>query len=197
MTIRQYFTPMDFEHTKSLWSTTLKPGMEKALKGSNEKDSFEELYRSAFTMVFNGHGQELYQNIQKLIFEYLVEKVRPKLAESSSATFLVTLKQTWDDYEKSMLDIGKMLGYMNRVYITEKKLEPVYDLGLRLFRENIILFSTTREYFNNALREMMIREQHGEILDRTTINDISLMLTKLNINEADFYDEDLQTWCLQ
>ncbi|CAF3903178.1 unnamed protein product [Adineta steineri] len=86
---------------------------------------------------------------------------------------------------------------MDRDYVSKENLESVYDLGLRLFRKDIILFSTTREYFNNALREMMTRERHGEILDRTTINDISLMLTKLNINEADFYDEDLQTWCLQ
>ncbi|CAF1040420.1 unnamed protein product [Adineta steineri] len=148
-------------------------------------------------MVLHRHGQKLYENTRELILEHLVEKVRPKLAKSSSTEFLVTLKQTWNGYEKSMDMIRCILMYMDRVYVPKENLEHVYDLGLRLFRENIILFSTTREYFNNALREMMTREQHGEILDRTTINDISLMLTKLNINKADFYNEDLQTWCLQ
>ncbi|CAF1040439.1 unnamed protein product [Adineta steineri] len=189
-------TTIDFEHTKSLWSTTLKPGMEKILTGSRVY-AFDMLYQDAYLMVLHKHGQTLYENTQKLIHDYLVEKVRPKLAESSSATFLFTLKQTWNDYRTSMLYIGNMLRHMDQRYVPEKNLESVYDLGLRLFRENIILFSTTREYLNNAFREMMTREQHGEIIDRTAINDISLMLTKLNINKADFYDEDLQTWCSQ
>ncbi|CAF0980022.1 unnamed protein product [Adineta steineri] len=148
-------------------------------------------------MVLHKHGQTLYENTRELILEHLVEKVRRRLAGLSSTDFLVTLKQIWNDYERSMVMIPCILMYMDRVYVLEQKLEPVCDLGLRLFRENIILFSTTRQYFNNALREMMTRERHGEILDRTTINDICLMLTKLKINKADFYDEDLQTWCLQ
>ncbi|CAF1040474.1 unnamed protein product [Adineta steineri] len=197
MRIRQFFNAMEIQSIDPLWSNSLKPGIEKLLSGFYNEPNFDELYRAAYTVVLHRHGQKLYENTRELILEHLVEKVRPKLAGLSSTEFLVTLKQTWDSYEKSMDMIRCILMYMDRVYVLEQKLEPVYDLGLTLFRENIILFSTTREYFNNALREMMTREQHGEILDRTTINDISLMLTKLNINKADFYNEDLQTWCLQ
>ncbi|CAF1173958.1 unnamed protein product [Adineta steineri] len=188
---------MDIQSIDPLWSNSLKPGIEKLLSGFYSEPNFEELYRAAYTLVLHGHGQKLYEKTRELIIEYLVEKVRPKLAGSPSTEFLVTLKQIWNDYERSMVMIRCILMYMDRHYVSGQRLEPVYDLGLRLFRENIILFSTTRQYFINALLEMMARERHGEIIDRTIIKDISLKLTKLNINETSFYNEDFQTLCLQ
>ncbi|CAF0979988.1 unnamed protein product [Adineta steineri] len=196
MRIRQFFNPMEIQSIDPLWSKSLKPGIEKLLSGFYNEPNFETLYRAAYTVVLFKHGQALYEKTRELIREHLNEKVRRRLFGLSSAEFLVTLKQAWDSYEKSMDMIRCILMYMDRVYVPERRVECVYDLGLSLFRESI-LFWTTRQYFTNSLLEMMTREQRGENIDRQVIEDISLMLTRLNINEGDCCDEDLQKKCFR
>ncbi|CAF3903194.1 unnamed protein product [Adineta steineri] len=158
MRIRQFFNPMEIQSIDPLWSKSLKPGIEKLLSGFYNEPNFETLYRAAYTVVLFKHGQALYEKTRELIREHLNEKVRRRLFGLSSAEFLVTLKQAWDSYEKSMDMIRCILMYMDRVYVPERRVECVYDLGLSLFRESI-LFWTTRQYFTNSLLEMMTREQ--------------------------------------
>jgi hypothetical protein len=86
---------------------------------------------------------------------------------------------------------------MDRVYVTSKRLEPVRSLGLTLFRDNVVLVSTTRELFRNTLLEMMAQERRGGVVDRTAVKDTCQMLTTLGTDKRCFYGEEFETLCLQ
>ncbi|UJR17761.1 hypothetical protein I4U23_004659 [Adineta vaga] len=87
---------------------------------------------------------------------------------------------------------------MDRIYARAQNLLSVRDLSLKLFRENIILYPLIhRQYFKNALLEMMAQERQGEIIDRTIMKDNLNMFTQFNVIKDNFYDEEFQSLCLQ
>lgn len=59
-----------------------------------------------------------------------------------------TLKKLWDDHTTAMIMIRDILMYMDRVYVAQSHLTPVYNLGLTIFREEII----DQTQINNYLR---------------------------------------------
>ncbi|UJR18678.1 hypothetical protein I4U23_005585 [Adineta vaga] len=188
------------EHPQSIysaWSDSLKPAIEKLLNGFSDGLIFEELFRITYAMVLGNHGEKLYQNTQQLIHKHLVEKVRPKLIELPLAEFLALLKLEWDKYNKSIIMIRDILGYMNRIYVPVKNLESITDLGLRLFRDDIILFSTRQRCFMYALLEVIANKRRGELIDGTTIQEMSHFFTKFNVQEYNLCNEEFETLYLQ
>lgn len=52
--------------------------------------------------------------------------------------FLQTLNQAWVDHQTSMVMIRDILMYMDRVYVTQNDVDNVYNLGLIIFRDQVI-----------------------------------------------------------
>ena len=56
--------------------------------------------------------------------------------------------------------------YMDRVYVQQHNVDPVYNLGLAIFRDEIIRFGTLGDTLRNILLKMIAAERGGEIIDK-------------------------------
>ncbi len=54
----------------------------------------------------------------------------------------------------------------DRVYVTQNEEVTVYDLGLTLFRDEVVHHSLVKEHLQSTLLAMVAQERRGEIVDR-------------------------------
>lgn len=54
------------------------------------------------------------------------------------------------------------------MYVTQNEAVNVYDLGLMLFRDEVLHHSLIRERLKTTLLAMVAQERRGEIVDRYT-----------------------------
>ncbi|CAH2351754.1 cullin-3 [[Candida] railenensis] len=115
--------------------------------------SYEQLYRKAYILVLRKQGSRLYENVTQLIVKHLLERreaLLAKLSKESGGEFLKTLLSEWTEHLQSMKFISDVLMYLNRVYVKERKKLLIYDLGIQLYKENLI------KYNNNEVGEKLI-----------------------------------------
>ena len=65
-----------------------------------------------------------------------------------------------------MVMIRDILMYMDRVYVQQHKVENVYNLGLSIFRDQVVRSPKIRVHLKTTLLDMVARERRGEIVDR-------------------------------
>jgi cullin 3 len=58
------------------------------------------------------------------------------------------------------------LHLQDRVYVQQNNVDNVYNLGLILFREQIVRHQSVRKYLRETLLSMVARERQGEVIDR-------------------------------
>lgn len=127
---------MDEKYVETIWAS-LKNAIQEIQKKNNSGLSFEQLYRNAYNMVLHKHGHRLYFGLRDVVKEHLEEKVRKDVLESLHNNFLPKLNQAWTDHQTSMVMIRDILMYMDRVYVQNRDVENVYNLGLILFRDEV------------------------------------------------------------
>jgi cullin 3 len=187
---------MDEKYVISIWEM-LKNAIQEIQKKNNSGLSFEELYRNAYTMVLNKYGEKLYTGLKEVVTEHLVHKVRRDVLESLNNNFLSVLNQAWNDHQTAMVMIRDILMYMDRVYVQTYNLEPVYNLGLILFRDTVVRYPQIKHHLRQTLLEMVYKERRGELTDRSAIKNACQMLMALGNNSRSVYQEDFEEPFLQ
>ncbi|AES96670.1 putative cullin protein, neddylation [Medicago truncatula] len=137
--------------------------------------SFEELYRNAYNMVLHKFGERLYSGLVATMTSHLQEMARSVEATQGSS-FLVELNRMWEDHNKALQMIRDILMYMDRTYIQTIKKTTVYELGLNLWRENVLHSNQIRTRLLNMLLELVRSERAGEVVNRGLIRSITKML---------------------
>lgn len=111
--------------------------------------SYEQLYRKAYLLVLRKHGARLYESVSKSVAKHLLNR-RQQLVQdyadnslnaSQNEDFMRAVLVEWDGHLQAMKFVSDVLMYLNRVYVKEAKRLLIYDLGLQLFKENIIKFN--------------------------------------------------------
>ena len=162
-----HFQPsVDDRYVNGIWNTSLKVAIQEIQKKNHSSLSFEELYRNAYTMVLHKHGEKLYTGTREVVTEHLVHKVRQDVIDSLMNNFLTTLNALWSDHRTAMVMIRDILMYMDRVYVTGQKLEPIYNLGLILFRDNVVRYAPIRDHLRQTLLDMVAKERRGEVIEK-------------------------------
>ena len=163
-------------------------------KKNNSGLSFEELYRNAYTLVLHKQGKKLYAMLKEVITTHLVEEVQQEvLAASLQGTFLEVLNSTWSDHQTAMVMIRDILMYMDRVYVTAHEPMNVYDLGLTLFRDEVLHHAGIRDRLKRDLLEVIACERRGEIREsRGYVKNVCKMLMALGIGKREVYEEDFE-----
>lgn len=204
---------MDEKYVETIWAT-LKNAIQEIQKKNNSGLSFEQLYRNAYNMVLHKHGNRLYFGLREVVSEHLEQKVRQEVLESLHSNFLPKLNQAWTDHQTSMVMIRDILMYMDRVYVQQREVDNVYNLGLQLFKDQVSLvyapfqlksvmnccsvFAQVVRYseIQKALREkllgMVMEERHGEAINHLAIKNACTMLITLGINSRTVYEEDFE-----
>ncbi|KAI5737524.1 hypothetical protein M8J76_014379 [Diaphorina citri] len=171
--VRRMRMTMDEKYVQDIW-LLLKNAIQEIQKKNNSGLSFEELYRNAYTMVLHKHGERLYSGLK--------EVVREDVLKSLNNNFLQTLNQAWNDHQTSMVMIRDILMYMDRVYVQQNDVDNVYNLGLIIFRDQVVRYGCIRDHLRDTLLGQVVKERKGEVVDRIAIKNASQMLMVLGIN---------------
>ncbi|KAK9872993.1 hypothetical protein WA026_020340 [Henosepilachna vigintioctopunctata] len=196
MRIRAFPMTMDEKYVESIWAL-LKNAIQEIQKKNNSGLSFEELYRNAYTMVLHKHGERLYTGLKEVVTQHLESKVREDVLRCLHNNFLMTLNQAWNDHQTSMVMIRDILMYMDRVYVQQNDVDNVYNLGLIIFRDQVVRYGCIRDHLRETLLDMVMRERRGEKVDRISIKNACQMLMVLGINSRSVYEEDFERPFLQ
>lgn len=191
MRIRAFPMTMDEKYVNSIW-TLLRNAIQEIQKKNNSGLSFEELYRNAYTMVLHKHGEKLYTGLREVVTEHLINKVREDVLRALNNHFLQTLNIAWNDHQTSMVMIRDILMYMDRVYVQQNNVDNVYNLGLMIFRDQVVRHPIIREHLRTTLLEMVSKERKGEIVDRGAVKNACQMLMVLGIDARSVYEEDFE-----
>ncbi|KAJ1625999.1 Cullin repeat-like-containing domain protein [Pavlovales sp. CCMP2436] len=128
--------PMDEDYVNKTWDT-LKHAIDEIFAHNASGLSFEELYRNAYNMVLHKFGDRLYNGLTATVKAHL-STTAAEVDAATEAEFLDVLNKKWADHKLSMIMIRDILMYMDRTYVTQHKKIPVYELGLTLFRDDVV-----------------------------------------------------------
>ncbi|CAH1781618.1 unnamed protein product [Owenia fusiformis] len=191
MRIRAFPMTMDEKYVNSIWAL-LKNAIQEIQKKNNSGLSFEELYRNAYTMVLHKHGEKLYTGLREVVTEHAVVKVKTEVLESLHNNFLQTLNSSWNDHQTSMVMIRDILMYMDRVYVQQNNVDNVYNLGLMIFRDQVVRCPEIQDFLRETLLDMVAKERKGEVVDRGAVKNACQMLMVLGIDSRSVYEEDFE-----
>ncbi|CAN1321591.1 CUL3A [Linum perenne] len=169
--------------------------------------SFEELYRAhvssnvfllafsrnAYNMVLHKFGEKLYSGLVSTMTSHLKEISR-SIEAAQGESFLEELNRKWNDHNKALQMIRDILMYMDRTYIPSTHKTPVHELGLNLWRDNIVHSSKIQARLLTTLLELVHRERTGEVIDRGLMRNIIKMLMDLG---AVVYQDDFEKHFLE
>ncbi|XP_059478079.1 cullin-3 [Neocloeon triangulifer] len=196
MRIRAFPANMDEKYVDTIWSL-LKNAIQEIQKKNNSGLSFEELYRNAYTMVLHKRGERLYTGLKEVVTSHLENKVRQDVLQALNNNFLSTLNMAWNDHQTSMVMIRDILMYMDRVYVQQNDVDNVYNLGLSIFRDQVVRYPVIGDSLRTTLLELVARERRGEVVDRIAIRNACSMLMILGIDARCVYEEDFERPFLQ
>ncbi|KAL5759545.1 hypothetical protein ACOSQ2_018383 [Xanthoceras sorbifolium] len=150
--------------------------------------SFEELYRNAYNMVLHKFGEKLYKGLVHTMTLHLIE-ISKSIEAAQGSLFLEELNRKWNDHNKALQMIRDILMYMDRTYIPSTHKTPVHELGLNLWRDNIIHSEKIQTRLLNTLLGLVYRERTGEVINRGLMRNIIKMLMDLG---SSVYQEDFE-----
>lgn len=192
MRIRAFPTTMDEKYVQQIWDL-LKRAIQEIQRKNNSGLSFEELYRNAYTMVLHKHGEKLYSGLKQVVTEHLQQTVRKEVTDSVNSRFLETLNNAWQDHMTAMVMIRDILMYMDRVYVQQQNVEPVYNLGLTIFRDEIVRYGTLSDTLRNTLLRMIAAERGGEVINKMGVKNACSMLVALGLDSRRVYEDEFET----
>ncbi|XP_033149930.1 cullin-3-A [Drosophila busckii] len=188
---RAFNAVMDEKYVEDSWNT-MKNAIQEILKKNNSGLSFELLYRNGYNMVLHKHGNRLYYGLRDVVSEHLEYKVRVEVLESLHSNFLPKLNEAWTDHQTCMVMIRDILMYMDRVYVQQRGVDNVYNLGLIFFRDQVVRHSEIQKALREKLLGMVMEERHGEAINHLAIKNACTMLITLGIDSRIVYEEDFE-----
>lgn len=88
-----------------------------------------------------------------------------RLISAASQSFcLSTVTMMHHQHLKHKLPSGFFL--QDRVYVQQNNVENVYNLGLIIFRDQVVRYGCIRDHLRQTLLDMIARERKGEVVDR-------------------------------
>ncbi|KAL3636262.1 Cullin-3A [Castilleja foliolosa] len=138
--------------------------------------SFEELYRNAYNMVLYKCGEKLYSGLVSTMTFHL-QAMSKSIEEAHGGSFLEELNSKWSDHNKALQMIRDILMYMDRTFITNAHKTPVHELGLNLWRDNVVHSQKIQSRLLNMILELILKERTGEVINRGLMrNTIKLLM---------------------
>ncbi|KAJ6841075.1 cullin-3A-like [Iris pallida] len=139
-------------------------------------------------MVLHKFGEKLYSGLVTTMTWHLKEMSK-SIEAAQGGLFLEELNRKWGDHNKALQMIRDILMYMDRTFVTSSKKTPVHELGLNLWRDNIIHSSKIQSRLVTTLLELIHRERTGEVINRGLMRNITKMLKDLG---SSVYEEDFE-----
>ncbi|KAF9426798.1 Cullin-3 [Podila epigama] len=195
--------------TESLFDTTW-PELESAMTTIQQQKantlSFEEVYRLGYNMVIHKFGEKLYNGIRGLIDKHLKEEVNTKIvpalgvADASAADgveLLKAIQKVWMHHITCMKMIKDILIHLDKNYVPQTRLPPIYEMGLYIFRDSVIRSSDhpIQTHLQLVLLNQITQERKGDVIDRSAVKASADMLLEMKENNSNdpIYIADFET----
>jgi len=158
--------------------------------------SFEELYRNAYNLVLQKHGELLYQGVCDCIQAHL-EDIAIEVAATPDEVLLAKINGVWEEHKNTMAMVRDILMYMDRTYVEQQRKMKIYDFGLILFRDYIARHSAVKERLRFILLDAVAKERDGQIVEQLLIKSTLSMLSDLGVNTLSVYEQDFEVFFLE
>lgn len=120
---------------------------------------------------------------------YHLKMMSTSIEAAQGGLFLEELNIKWTDHNKALQMIRDVLMYMDRTYIPSNRKTPVHELGLNLWRDNVIHSNKIQTRLLNTLLEHILKERTGEVINRGLMRNVIKMLMDLG---PAVYQEDFE-----
>ncbi|KAL2552308.1 Cullin-3A [Forsythia ovata] len=140
--------------------------------------NFEDLYRNAYNMVLHKFGENLYSGLVSTMTSHL-EEMAKSIEAAQGSMFLEELNRKWTEHNKALQMIRDILMYMDRTFIPSTHKTPVHELGLNLWRDNIIHYNKIQTRLRDTLLELVQHERTGDVINRGLMRNTTKMLMDL------------------
>jgi cullin 3 len=177
-----------------IWQS-LRVAIEEIHAGNTSKLRYEELYRNAYTLVLHKHGDILYSGVQECISNKL-QSTAAELLKCSNDNLIESLVEAFNHHKITMSMIRDILMYLDKTYSKQHKLVVIYEMGLYLFRDQIIRHPQLNPKIKAILLDWVYRERIGEVVDRVLMKNCLSMLVDCNGNHnnqpLEVYEKDFE-----
>ncbi|XP_054282628.1 cullin-3-B-like [Macrosteles quadrilineatus] len=158
---------------------------------------FELLYRYGYYLVLNKYGGMLYNGLRDEISHHVTHKVRSRVLTNLNNNFLQVMTSSWDIHQMSLLTIRDILMYLDRVYVKNHGVDDIYTLGLNLFKDQVVQYSSIQTFLQSKLLDLVMTERQGDVIDRPIFRDTTRMLMVLGNKTPEVYQVNFETPFLQ
>ncbi|GKA16336.1 cullin-3A-like protein isoform X2 [Tanacetum coccineum] len=118
-----------------------------------------------------------------------LKEIALSIEASQGDLFLEELDRKWTEHNKALQMIRDILMYMDRTFIPSTHRTPVHELGLNLWRDNIVHTVKIQLRLKDTLLELVQKERGGEVINRGLMRNIVKMLMDLG---SSVYQEDFE-----
>jgi len=171
---------MSQTQAQEVWSS-LDSSIQKIFLFEASSLSFEELYRKGYDLVIQKYGDLLYNGLSNSV-RYQCKLISDKLSTQSDTALLETMNESWKNYKKAMEMVKDILMYMDRNYVKQKNVQPVFELGFTIFYEEVLKDSLVSKKVSDYMLESIQKERNGEVIERFLLKNITSMLVELGNN---------------
>ncbi len=160
--------------------------------------SFEEIYRFSYYLVLAEHGKMLYDGIEARITQHL-EKMYSEITVCPDEQLLQTLVAKFSHHRVVMSMLKDVFLYMDRSFVAEQYLMPVYELGLSTFYKVVLQDENLRHRVQTLLLDAVARERRGQLGDTGLMKDSLTIYVEVgnaigqNLYESEFESAFLET----
>ncbi|KAJ2366667.1 hypothetical protein H4S01_002580 [Coemansia sp. RSA 2610] len=169
--------------------------------------SYEELYRIGYGLVLSKNGSLAYDGVKGVLESHLadcvhqtilarMEAVRSNPTLANNEALLASVRMLWSEHVTAMLVIKDVLMYVDKVYVKNAHLPSVYEMGMGVFRDQVLLASRKRLSTDvaKAVLAQVAAERRGEHVDRTVLRGVVNMLVELQDTDhlRTVYEEGLE-----
>ncbi|KAG2379126.1 hypothetical protein C9374_007764 [Naegleria lovaniensis] len=186
--------------TESFFTATwvlLKQAIQQIYAKKSSDLSYEELYRSAYKIVLNRHGELLYNNVETCMREHIDSLMSDTLRRCSDELFLKTICNVWEEYKTETSVISSVLMYLNTNYVQKQQQQQIattssaqqsnvihtlfiYDHGVELFKKMVIYQYQSGDKIRKIILDCIEKERNGESVDRLLLKKTVRMLCEMN-----------------
>lgn len=178
------------EQAKNIWDA-LKKAVEEIQNGNASKLRFEELYRSAYTLVLHKHGDMLYKGVGDAIARKL-EQTSATVSFASSDKILDVIVAEWERHKLISGMIRDILMYMDRAYCKAQRKTSVYDMAMFAFRDHCFRNGSINGRLKQILQEKVMLERSGEVIDKVAMKNCLSMMVEVNVSSLEVYQRDFE-----
>ncbi|WCJ26039.1 Cullin family protein [Euphorbia peplus] len=172
------------------------------LDGASNPFSPEE-YMNLYTIIYNmctqqapnNYSQQLYDKYKNAFNEYIYYTVLSSMRDKHDEFVLRELEKRWSNHKVMVRWLSCFFHYLDRYYITKKKLDSLNETGLFRFRD--LVYQEVKGKARDAAIALITREREGDQIDRALLKNVLGIYVEIGMGSIERYEEDFEARMIQ